>query len=445
MRVLHLDLFGGDQARREFTTDLEGTEKVDLVSEAETDVRAEDEQKTPVGSGCPTYFQIRPRQIKFLAVVIVLVFSTTVFIALDWLYSTKILRSAGQPTSCIVADPVRHHAFRPNCESTERWGGHSYEVFTNNLGLRDEKITRVPLTDPRPRVLFLGDSYTEALGVDWRNSYVGRIASRFPQYDFLNGGVESYSPSNYLNVTRQLLAAGVEFDEVIVFVDISDTQDEAAYYRDLDASGAVTGPARKQMLDTWESSLRMRMRKHLLLTNYVLEIAERSLVKHGYYHLATELNGNVFDMERSAWTYRTVSDTLPMVAGYAPLGVEGGIAREKAKMSILWGELEKRDIPISVVVYPWPAQVVHDTADSRQVRVWRDWCEGKCKRFISLFPSFLAVKDQCPRNEPGCWYLSQFIFGDTHYSVAGNTLVAAAVIPSLETIPPTKASGPSTQ
>ena len=71
-----------------------------------------------------------------------------------------------------------------------------------------------------------------------------RIASRFPQYDFLNGGVESYAPSNYLNVTRQLLAARVEFDEVIVFIDISDTQDEAAYYRDLDASGAVTGPTR---------------------------------------------------------------------------------------------------------------------------------------------------------------------------------------------------------
>jgi hypothetical protein len=274
---------------------------------------------------------------------------------------------------------------------------------------------------------------------------VGRIASHFPQYDFLNGGVESYSPSNYLNVTHQLLAAGVEVDEVIVFIDISDTQDEAAYYRDLDSSGAVTGPARKQMLDTWYSSLRMRMRKHLLLTNYVLEVAERSLVSHGYYYLATDLNGNVFDMERSAWTYRKVSDTVPMVAGYGPLGVEGGIAREKAKMSVLWEELEKRNIPISVVVYPWPAQVVHDTADSRQVTIWRDWCAGKCKRFISLFPSFLAVRDQCPRSEPGCWYISQFIFGDTHYSVAGNNLVAAAMIPSLEAIPPAKAAALSTQ
>ena len=61
-------------------------------------------------------------------------------------------------------------------------------------------------------------------------------------------------------------------------------------------------------------------------------------------------------------------------------------------MDRLWQELSSRKIPISVVVYPWPAQVVHDTADSLQVRIWREWCDGKCKRFISLFPEFLAAR-----------------------------------------------------
>ena len=68
------------------------------------------------------------------------------------------------------------------------------------------------------------------------------IAAHFPQYDFLNGGVASYSPSNYLNVARMVLAEGYDIDEVIVFIDISDVHDEAAFYRDIDASGAVTGP-----------------------------------------------------------------------------------------------------------------------------------------------------------------------------------------------------------
>jgi len=376
---------------------------------------------------------------KLILLLVSLALSAAAFFTLDWSYSTKILRTAGQPGNCVVLDPVRHHAFRPGCTAIEHWGGNSYEVFTNSLGLRDERIREVPLVDTRPRILMLGDSFTQGLGATWRDTFVGKIASRFPQYEFLNGGLDSYSPSNYLNVARIVLAAGVELDEVIVFIDISDTQDEAAYYRDIDAFGAVTGPERKQMVTNWYSDLRFRISRHLLLTNYIFEYFELSLVRRGYYHLTTELNGDIFDMERSAWTYRKVSETEPLVAGYAPLGVEGGIAREEAKMTLLWQELAKRHIPISVVVYPWPAQVVHDTADSRQVTIWRSWCESKCMRFVSLFPVFLAAKGQCPPSSPGCWYASSYIFGDVHYNVAGNARVAEAVIQSLEVAPPHKA------
>ncbi len=143
-------------------------------------------------------------------------------------------------------------------------------------------------------------------------------------------------------------------------------------------------------------------------------------------------------MERGAWTYRKVNETSPYYDGYAPLGTEAGIAKEKAKMTLLWQELAQRNIPLSVIVYPHPAQVVHDTVDSRQVRIWRDWCEGKCKRFVSLFPTVLALKDQCPPSRPGCWYLSYFIFGDIHYNAAGNALIADVVIKKLEETPPVK-------
>ena len=108
--------------------------------------------------------------------------------------------------------------------------------------------------------------------------------------------------------------------------------------------------------------------------------------------------------------------------------MEGGIAKEKARMDLLWQELRARNIPLSIVVYPYPAQVLHDTTDSRQVQIWRQWCEGKCRRFISVFPPFIAAKQQCPASTLGCWYLTYFIFGDDHYSAAGNALVADAVI-----------------
>jgi hypothetical protein len=118
--------------------------------------------------------------------------------------------------------------------------------------------------------------------------------------------------------------------------------------------------------------------------------------------------------------------------------VEAGIAKEKMKMDLLWQELAKRNIPISVVVYPWPAQLIYDNVCSREVRIWQDWCAGKCKRFVTAFPEFFAVKEQCPKSAPGCWYLKDYVFGDIHLSAEGNAIVADVVSKSLEQAPAVK-------
>jgi hypothetical protein len=382
-----------------------------------------------------------PRLVQAALLAVSIGFSAALFLACDWLYTTVIVRKnlSRQMETCNVLDPVRTHALKASCTGMQRWGKDSYAFLTNDLGFRDNRVRVVPLQDPRPRIVLLGDSFTESK-TSWRDSYAGQLAARFPQYEILNGGVSSYSPSNYLNVVRTLLNAHVQFDEVFVFVDMSDTQDEAAYYRDLDSSGAVGKPLREDWSHTMTRyhKLRAMVEHNFVLTNYIFGLLELSLVDHGWYYLSRDLPGNIFDQERTAWSYRKVSDTEPYIDGYGPLGVEGGIAKEKAKMTLLWQALTAHHVALNVVVYPWPGQIVHDTPDSRQVQIWRNWCSGKCRDFISLFPVFWAEKNQCPRSEPGCWYLRDFVFGDFHYNVAGNRLVADAVAESLLKAPAQK-------
>ncbi len=382
----------------------------------------------------------RQRRTKLGLFLCSLVFSAVAFIALDYGYSKVILGSAvsgGPHGFCFSRDPVRAFAFQPNCSCIRPWLGNSYEFNTNSLGFRDERIREVPLTSSRPRILVLGDSAPEGM-TSWQDSFIGRIAAKFPQYEFLNASVEGYSPSNYLNTARMLRQRGVDFDEAIVFIDISDAQDEAAFFHDTDSSGAVATASGKLSKSSWYSDLRLWINNHLLLTNDVFQFFEKGLLRLGWYHLDLGHGGNEFDLERSAWTYRSVSDTEPYETGYAPLGLERGIAKEKSKMDELWRELQQRNIPLSVVVYPWPAQIAHDSTDSRQVRIWRDWCEGKCKRFVTLFPAFFAIKEQCPRLQQGCWYLSHFIFGDTHYNSAGDAVVAEVISKALADAPPAR-------
>ncbi len=398
----------------------------------------ETETKTPLLTSVPhAKRQIRIRVYIFLASLAV---GITCFLTFDCFYSKAILGAAisGGPSGfCFSRDPVRVFAFLPNCSCMRPWLGTSYEFKTNSLGFRDQQVRKVPATDSRPRILILGDSAPEGM-TEWHDSFIGRLADHFPQYDFLNGSVEGYSPSNYLNTARMVAREGVDVDEVMVFLDISDVQDEAAFFHDKDPSGAVGIANGKVSKSSTYSDLRLWINNHLLLTNDVMQWFEQTLVGFGWYHLDLGHGGDEFDLERSAWTYRKVSDADPYEVGYAPLGVEGGMAKEKAKMDLLWRELQDRNIALSVVVDPWPAQLAHDSVNSRQVTMWRDWCQGRCKRFITMFPTFFAVKQQCPRTQPGCWYLNYFIFGDTHYNSAGEALAADVLIDSLNNIPPAK-------
>jgi hypothetical protein len=371
-------------------------------------------------------------------------FSMAMFLGLDWFRTARARHTPafGVANPCQLRDPLLHHVFKPNCSTPHPWGNDRYTFYTNSLGFRDEKIRDVPPTDTRPRILILGDSFTEGV-TSWPNTYVGKIAAHFPQYDFLNAGQAGYSPSNHLAIARMLLAKGLDFDEVIVFLDNSAVQYEAAYYLDNDNPDVVVSIRKEQMHSaaSWYDRLRAWVGAHLAVTARVLPLLDRlqqRLVARGIYYLPGDYFGDPFDREMSAWTYRKVSESEPFPGGYAPLGVEGGIAKEKAKMTLLWQELEKRHIPISVVIYPHLAQLVHDTPDSRQVLIFRQWCEGKCKRFISLFPAFFALKEQCPRLQPGCWYARNFVVGDFHFNAAGNAVVADAVIQSLTEEPPVK-------
>lgn len=397
-------------------------------------------QTNPIAAAPPEIDHKRERRIKVALFLSSLALSAAAFVAIDYAYSKVMLGSAvsgGAHGFCFSKDPVRGFAFRANCSAIRPWLGNSYEFNTNSLGFRDERIRDVPKTGDRPRILILGDSAPEGM-TSWQDSFIGRVAAKFPQYEFLNASVEGYSPSNYLNTARMLIKDGVEFDDVMVFVDVSDAQDEAAFFHDKDSSGAIATASSKRTKTSSYSEARLWINNNLLLTNDVFSYVEQALVRLGWYHLDLGHGGNEFDLERSAWTYRQVSDDEPYETGYGPLGLERGIAKEKSKMDELQRELQEHGIPLSVVVYPWPAQLAHDTVDSRQVKIWREWCQGKCKRFIDVFPPFFAIKEQCSRLQPGCWYMSHFIFGDTHFNSAGDAVVAEVIGKSLEQAPANK-------
>jgi hypothetical protein len=319
-------------------------------------------------------------------------------------------------SGCGIPDPVYNHTLKPKCDEFEYWGTRRYRLLTNSLGFRDASNRDVPLSTDRKRIVFIGDSFTEGIGVPYQETFVGRFASAFPDFDVLNAGVVSYSPSVYFEKLKYLLDLGLRFDEVIVYVDISDIQDEAVNYSS-DENGVLKWVNKTdsgaEKTDWWKKKFYIAnfLNWVRLSRKWASTLDRRSLqdlMRSGLYRR---------DWTTASWTYDANA------SGYGSLGVEGGIQKAKKKMDRLYEVLSNHGISLSVGIYPWPQQLLYDDENSRQVKIWRDWCAGKCKRFYNHFPTFFQYKDRDPD-----FVRDLFIWADTHYNPYGHEVLANDLI-----------------
>jgi len=95
--------------------------------------------------------------------------------------------------------------------------------------------------------------------------------------------------------------------------------------------------------------------------------------------------------------------------------------------------LKARGIALTVVVYPYGAQISDNRLANRQIDIYRDFCALNCSKFINLFPTFFAAA-----NADADWRTDYFLTNDFHYNANGNRLVFKELVKQL--LPPRKAS-----
>ena len=82
--------------------------------------------------------------------------------------------------------------------------------------------------------------------------------------------------------------------------------------------------------------------------------------------------------------------------------------------------LKKNDIKMSLGIYPWPAQIMHDKEDSKVVSLMKNFCLNRCEYFFNNFPNFFKkIKD----SNKETIILNYYIKGDVHYNALGNNIL----------------------
>jgi hypothetical protein len=367
-----------------------------------------------------------------------MVYCVLLFLGVDFVYSSFLHEEDQWPR---YPHPAYHHALVPKFDGYDVWGEHRYSFVTNSLGFRDGLARDVPLNAASRRVMLIGDSFTEGTGVPFEESFAGRLYSagmqRREPVEFLDAGVISYSPTLYYRKIKYLIERGVRFDEVVVFSDVSDVYDEASKYfchdddpqyqghcpderaffaslcDPLDAGGA------RSCADPIGHRYRISGAAIYLARHFVVTNAVRVMAKYRIQQWLGHQKVRRLGVEaETAWLFADRAHE----AEYAPLGSAGGIARSVKHMRALADLLKAHGIPLTIVVYPWPAQLALGDHDSRRVALWREFCATNCKAFIDLAPIFFADAQRHPD-----WYERLYIPGDFHFSLEGHRVMFDAL------------------
>lgn len=156
---------------------------------------------------------------------------TAIFIVM-YMIGDRILNDYYLPDAKGIQNSYYSHGLRKNYSGTVKWGSETNRIYTNSLGFKDEKIRDVEKKTDRYRILFIGDSFTEGSGLPFDQTFVGKFSKSMQSHnsEILNAGVVSYSPKVYLYRLKHLIEEErLEFNELFVFIDISDIHDEISY------------------------------------------------------------------------------------------------------------------------------------------------------------------------------------------------------------------------
>jgi hypothetical protein len=285
------------------------------------------------------------------------------------------------------------------------WGDNTYPVYVNSLGLRDASPREVALKTDQPRVLLLGDSFLEGQFA-FEETAAGLIADalRSEGIEVLNGGIVGSSASIYFARVRAFLEEGLTFHQVVVFLDISDPYDEAILFTVTPDGHVTTQP---EPFTNW-------IRRNTIVPAEIVRGWDRMLKRRALEGQAHPEFPALYQ-EKGLWTHQ--EDAMKRFG--AP-----GLALAGESMDRLATLLQSHHIPLTLVVYPWPAQVKEDDPeDNPQVRFWKEWSTRNGADFINLFPLFAGAS----------WeetIKTYFIPGDVHWNREGNRIIADAFLKS---------------
>ena len=321
-----------------------------------------------------------------------------------------------------------HHGLQADRDTWAVWGSSLYPFKTNSLGLVDSAVYDVKLKADKKRLLILGDSHSEGVGVPYEKTFSGILAKRMKKdMEVLNASCISYSPKIEYLKAKYLFEKGLKVDHIFVFIDISDMQNELVY--------KTFEPKKRSWLREGLYSSKLFMKKHSAIFYLASSIISRNQTRQ-FFNKANLFNQkgsldtpeNVIDLYASF--FKGFNDKVllsnPQFHGVGEwyynnrfrVLADLGISLGQQNILKLKELCDLQNVKLTISVHPWQYQILKGNDHDYYVEKWKSFAEDNNIDFINLFPVFITAQN------PVITLKMYLIKGDNHWNEFGHAQVA---------------------
>ena len=365
----------------------------------------------------------------------------TVFIIIDLLLSqlfllkfleNKLIKANKESFENRIFNKNYNYTFQKQAQFTSQYDKNIYTIFTNDLGFRDESTQ--PLDREKEYSILIGDSFIEGVGLDYKDTIVGILNENLEnnKFKFLNAGVASYSSYIYLRKIKDIIKnnSDLKIRKVIVFLDKSDVSDDERYLNRpslfKDTKGKFINKRKEDFLvdlkkmSFWRFYTKQTISGKVIklgtdqIENFLSNIKKRSFI-------SKKLNKSFFEVtDLEIRAIKSINNKPHIKNWYL-----GSTWEERTKNNIkfsvenlneLKNFLEKKNIELLVVLYPWSFEIDNEEIRNKYLEFIIPLLNKNKINSLSVYEEFLVgnIYESIGKN---------YLYNDIHFNRNGNQVI----------------------
>ena len=325
-----------------------------------------------------------------------------------------------------------NYTFKKQAQFTSRYDDNIYQIFTNDLGFRDDSTQ--PLDRDKEYSILIGDSFIEGVGLDYKDTIVGILNKKLAnnKFKFLNAGVASYSSYIYLRKIEDIIKnnGDLKVKKVIVFLDKSDVSDDEKYLNKpaffKNTKGKFINQRKEDFLrdlkelSFWRFYTKQTISGKIIklctdqIENFLSDIKKRSFI-------SKKLNKSFFEVtEIEIKAIKSINNKPHIRNWYL-----GPTWEERTKKNIKFSVenlnklkdfLRKKNIDFLVVLYPWSFEIDNEEIREKYLEFIIPLLNENEINNLSVYEGFLKgnIYESIGKN---------YLYNDIHFNKNGNQVI----------------------